>query len=370
LADGGAAANVDAGPNQASPQRPDDAGGPVTSSDGATQGGAKPSDGGPASTDSGTGSGPATGIGTHRRCGWIASWEGYSSFVAHAAEFDAIHPKWHVMLPDGVSLRAAGRPNDAAIRAAARQHGVRVIPLVDTDTDRVRLRLMLSTAAKRSAHIAQLLAVLDDNGYDGLDIDYEGLWSASDRAGYVAFLTELSAGMRQRGKELTVASPALAYDSGGYSYAAMVPLVDTIHLMGYDYHSTDSHQGPLAPLGWLEAVFRHAASTGRPERFILGVANYAVGSGFYTDAILAPGLCTGPIETTTDHMSGCSFGKEAPGRAPHCNTASVGPIWFEDLPSMEEKLAAARRGGLRGVTYWTLGGELPGYFDLARRYFP
>ena len=43
---------------------------------------------------------------------------------------------------------------------------------------------------------------------------------------------------------------------------------------------------------------------------------------------------------------------------------------FEDLPSMEEKIVAAKAHGGRGVTYWTLGDELPGYFELARKHFP
>jgi hypothetical protein len=37
---------------------------------------------------------------------------------------------------------------------------------------------------------------------------------------------------------------------------------------------------------------------------------------------------------------------------------------------MEEKLQVAVAHHARGVTYWTLGAELDGYFSLARKYFP
>jgi spore germination protein YaaH len=37
---------------------------------------------------------------------------------------------------------------------------------------------------------------------------------------------------------------------------------------------------------------------------------------------------------------------------------------------MDEKIAIAKKHGARGVTYWTVGDELPGYFDMVRRNFP
>jgi hypothetical protein len=59
-----------------------------------------------------------TGPGTHTRCGWINTPDGYTVFQQRTAEFEAIHPKWHVMLADGVNLRNAGQTNDAAPRTS------------------------------------------------------------------------------------------------------------------------------------------------------------------------------------------------------------------------------------------------------------
>jgi spore germination protein YaaH len=317
---------------------------------------------------------PAHGVGSHRRCGWIGGGEtiGEQSFVAHAAEFDAIHPKWWVMEPDGVNVRKAGHWNEPSVIAAAREHGVQIIPLVDQDMDKNRLRRMINDPAKRTAHVNVLVGIVMDNNYDGIDIDYEGLWSGADRAPFLAFMKELGEALHAKGKELSMAAPGLGKDLGdnAYAYEQLVADVDTIHIMGYDFHNTSSHMGPLAPLGWIDAVFARAQATGAPERFILGLANYAIGSSYFTTTRDAISQCQGGVEGTTDHMASCSFDRYEAGRAPHCQTGSHGTLWFEDVASMTEKIRAAKAHGARGVTYWTVGDELDGFFEMMRTEFP
>ncbi len=53
-------------------------------------------------------------------------------------------------------------------------------------------------------------------------------------------------------------------------------------------------------------------------------------------------------------------------------------MFFEDLGSLEERVEAAQRGGLGGITYWAMGGEpeAPGpggprtFFQMVRSHFP
>jgi len=324
----------------------------------------------PPATTPPTATTPRNGVGQHTRCGWINSPEGYDTFAAHPTEFEAIHPKWHVMQPDG-SLRNAGRTNDAATRAAARAANVAVIPLIDEDRDKARLRRMLATPESRAAHIAAIMKAVTDNDYDGIDIDYESLWAAEDRPTFNAFMRDLGAALHAAGKELSMAIPAISEGGAdGYDYTALAALCDPIHVMGYDFHWLGGdHVGPLAPLGWIDAVFARAQATGHPERFILGVANYAIGNGFYASTREALTMCTGAVATKTEHMASCGYGHFDAGRATHCDTAK-GVLWFDDLAAIEERIIAAKSHGARGVTYWTVGDELDGYFEMVRRYYP
>jgi spore germination protein YaaH len=296
---------------------------------------------------------------------------GEQSFVAHAASFDVIHPKWYTMADDSVGVRPVGNTDLASVLAAAHQHGVRVWPLIDADNAQM-LRTMIGDPQKRTQHVQNLVALVTQHGYAGLDIDYEHLWSKGDRPGFEAFMQELSAALHGAGAQLSTAIAASPSDDGAsaYSYADLSQWCDALHVMGYDFHYMGGdHLGPLAPLGWIDQTFAQAAATGRASRFILGLANYGISSGWYTTANDAATRCGGKMLETTDHMATCPYGNFAAGRAPHCTTAN-GDVWFEDVASMEEKLTTALGHGAGGVTYWTLGDEPAGFFEMVARHLP
>ncbi len=308
----------------------------------------------------------------HRRCGWIAAGDtaGYTAFAAHADFFDAIHPDWYALGPDAVSLRTLATADDPGMLSAAAAHHVKVIPLVASVEDANLTRAMLNDPAKRAAHVQALVALTVGHHYDGLDLDYEALWDGGDRGPFDAFATAFGQAMRAAGKEASFAIPGLDQPAAGsaYSYADLAAAVDRVHIMGYDFHNVNTHPGPTAPLGWIDAVARNAAASGHPEKFVLGLPNYGLTTGWFTTLAKAPAACTGPIATTTDHMFTCPNGNFDAGRAPNCDSAH-GHIFFDDLPSLEERIAKAQARGLGGITYWTVGDELPGFFDLVKKYF-
>ena len=62
----------------------------------------------------------------------------------------------------------------------------------------------LLTEAKRADFVKRLSAYVSDHGFDGLDVDIEG---PSINGDYGAFIRDLSAALKPRGKLLTSASP-------------------------------------------------------------------------------------------------------------------------------------------------------------------
>jgi spore germination protein YaaH len=212
------------------------------------------------------------------------------------------------------------------------------------------------------------------HNYDGIELDYEHLWSGSDRPGYTALVTALAAGLHAQGKELSLAVPAIAVDTNtdAYDYGALVKTAgaDIVHLMGYDFHGLgSSHMGPLAPIGWIDAVAARVQALGVQNNYLLGVANYGVGSGWYDNLANVITMCGAGYPTTTDHMLTCSFGIYTAGVSPHCTT-SKGDVWFEDAASIAEKAQTAKAHQLRGIAYYTLGGEAPGMLDAIRASYP
>lgn len=309
---------------------------------------------------------------SHAHCGWIGAdtaEAGIATFSAQPDSFDAIHPKWFTLNADG-SPRSIPFTDDARITTVAKAHQVRLIPLIDSDSADY-LRKAFASAESRAAHASALAELVVGHGYDGIELDYEHLWSASDRAPFLALVSAIADALHAQGKALTMALPALAYDDGAnaYDYAALSRSADVLHLMGYDYHFLGAHLGPLAPKGWVEEVLAHVQSVADPSRFVLGLANYGIGSNWYASARNTMSRCRSPYGTTTDHMQSCSFGHQESGRAPHCET-DRGEGWFEDPQSLAEKAAIAKSHGLRGIGYWTVGDEPNGFFEALRGVYP
>jgi spore germination protein YaaH len=286
--------------------------------------------------------------------------------MAHADWFDVIHPKWFTLQDDGTP-RSIAFTDDQRVLDTAHANGVKLMPLIDANTGD-----MVRRAAKNpAAHAQALVNLVVQHGYDGVELDYEHLWTSTDRAPFTALVQAVATAMHAQGKLLSLAVPAMWSDNGsnGYDYAALQQAADTLHLMGYDYHYLGGpHLGPIAPLGWITNVVTRVESLGAPQKYVLGVANYGIGNGWYTSAAEAVGMC-GNYSRLTDHMITCSFGHEAAGLAPHCNS-SKGDVWFEDSASVGEKAAVAKQHQLGGMTYWTVGNEPAGFFDAISAQFP
>jgi spore germination protein YaaH len=139
--------------------------------------------------------------------------------------------------------------------------------------------------------------------------------------------------------------------------------------MGYGFHDwSGPHLGPIAPLGWIQDVAARVERLGAPEKYSMGIANYAIGSGWFGSTADGIARCGGNYSSTTNHMLTCSLGNQAAGTAPNCS--NQGGVWFEDAVSAGEKASASATHHVGGVSYWALGGEPPGWFDAISKFFP
>ncbi|MGZ3407964.1 MAG: glycosyl hydrolase family 18 protein, partial [Polyangia bacterium] len=316
---------------------------------------------------------PAAPHAGHKRCGWIGADTfdaGKKSFLANPDYFDAIHPKWGTLNADG-TVKVLVMADDAEIMSTAKAHSIKVIPLVDAD-DVSYIRGVMASPAAIAAHAAVITDLVVKHGYDGIELDYEHLWTAADRAPYVALVKAVAASLHAQKKLLTLALPAMDADhkDAAYDYIQFQDDVDVLHLMAYDFHYMGGdHLGPIAPKGWVDNVVTRVQSLGHPEKYSLGLANYGIGSGWYASAKETAARCNGGTHTsTTDHMTVCPIGHQEAGLSPHCPTAQ-GDAWFEDTASMTEKAALAKAHGLGGVGYWTMGDEPDGFFSAMQAQF-
>ncbi|MDB4971496.1 MAG: hypothetical protein JWN44_7185 [Myxococcales bacterium] len=345
----------------------------------------------------GGGTPPPSTTNRHRFCGWLQATgyvpleqdPGYLTFVAHASEFDAVHPMWY-HLSSPTTFAASYGEGSALVRSNTTPGGKRtlLIPTIAAadGSEPSWASTMVHDASLRATHEAAIVSLVLAKGYDGIDLDYEHLPDA-DRDAFATFATELGAKLHAQGKTLSFAVGGLITPKyGHWDYEKLSAVADQLHVMGYDFHYLGSHPGPVAPLGWIQQVLAYIHTIGggtRSGKFILGLPNYGLAgsdsgtTGWFGSSMDSINLVGGSYSTTTTHMDVCPLtnGDSMPsGRAPNA-TSSQGHLFFDDIASHEEKVKAAQVAGLGGITYWTIGGEpdRPGpktFFQMVRGYFP
>jgi len=113
------------------------------------------------------------------------------SFVAHAAQISIVSPQ--VFSFD--SLGAITGKVDPRVVAAARQNGVKLVPLVmNPGFDQPLIHRVLTVPAARRRAIESLVTLCQTNHFDGLQFDIENV-NVSDKDAFTSFVRESAAAL-------------------------------------------------------------------------------------------------------------------------------------------------------------------------------
>ncbi|XP_025830370.1 acidic mammalian chitinase-like [Agrilus planipennis] len=149
--------------------------------------------------------------------------------------------------------------------------------------------LVAANATKRATFIQQVIILIQNYGFDGLDLDWEyptqrdSALGAADRDNLITLLQEVKAAFLPLGLLITVAvGSSPSYINVAYDVPALSNVADLINFMTYDLHgSWDGSAGVNAPLhdptgginveqfvnGWLNAGVD-------PDKLIVGIPFY------------------------------------------------------------------------------------------------
>jgi chitinase len=234
-----------------------------------------------------------------------------------------------------------------------------------------------ANAAHRNAFVANLLSVVDEFAFDGLDLDWEPL-DNGDRADFLA-LAQALRGARP-GLLLTV---PVGWINANFAdppdpwYGQIAPLFDRIDLMTYDmagpwdgwqsWHNSALHgETPTTPSSVSSSVAFFLASGVPAERLGVGTAFY----GYCWQGVTGPHQDGGSIASGDGTMSYANIIEnyytpavrawDASALVPYLS--SVVPLGaqactfvsYEDEQSIAEKGAFVRAQGLGGTIVWTI----------------
>ncbi len=253
--------------------------------------------------------------------------------------------RWHDYGPQAVALAAP--------------YGVHVHLCLTSFSDAV-MASVLPSATRRATAIAELSALVDAYGADGVNLDFEGLdYPLKDD--FVTFVNEVGAAL----EEVYLAMPAVDW-AGSYDYDQLALASDGLFIMGYGYHWSGGDPGPIAPLyggspwgiyalDWTVADYR---AWGAPDAsLVLGLPLY--GRDWPTTGSQVPGHAAGSGSAVLYRDAvpqGLAYGRrwESQTHTPYAFPSEYRQLWYDDALSIDDKSSYAAAEQLQGFGFWAL----------------
>jgi chitinase len=287
-----------------------------------------------------------------------------------------------------VRLDAAGAPvpseriPNRELARRAHQAKVKVLLAVGgADSNRA-----LTQAARDAAAAEQLAGQLVDlvarAGYDGIDVDWEFPASEEDADRMVDLVRRLRAGLNRRlpGALLTMAVPAGEWAGKWYDRDRLLPEVDWVSVMTYDFHgpwsSGAGHNAPLAAGGSdaqdgggsnCAGALAYWTGTKRwpRERLLVGIPAYGRGFAVQRWGEKPVGRAGHPEiafrEVAGLVAAGWTRRWDDAAKVPYLEKPGGGElISYEDEESAALKGAWAAREGVRGIFFWEITQDFVG----------
>ncbi len=336
--------------------------------------------------------------------GWIPYWRGElgtKEVTPNLHAVTTVNPFGYTVNEEGVLQDEMGVRDDpwASFITAAKKANVRVIPTVIWH-DGGAIHAVLSDRVKRAAHINAIVRVVEREGFDGIDIDYEAK-KAETSPFFTLFLKELYAAMGRHWVYCTIeprTPPEAAFSKVpanlqyANDYIAIKNYCDRVVIMAYDQGTADLQLNkaaggvpyvPVADVLWVEKVVQLAAKTIPKHKLIIGIPTYGyeyavtpLVEGYRYDRLWAfnpqyaidfaaqLGLTTtrnkagemslsyiattSPLVTTLGLAAGPIFSAK---------TAVYNVLWWSDAVAIQQKVSLAKKLGVRGVAIFKLDGS-------------
>lgn len=295
------------------------------------------------------------------------------SLRKHASAMTHISPTWLTMNAGGdIALK-----EQPEVTELARSNGLKLCPLVVNERFRADVAdAILRDPVRRKANAQKLCSLVEEKGWDGLNLDFEGSL-LRNRDHYTEFVALVSERLRPQGFELSldvvgqtraprpIPADGDTSDAGtwadAYDFKALGALVDRFVIMGYDFHQASDPPGPVGPTWWLREILDWT-------RLHMDLSKVVLGLPFYGRRWTAQSLDRFPDSDALIHTQVASLLAEKGGRPIYDWDAQSWQyryeangaekiVWFDDATSISARLKLIHEYGLAGAAFWRLGGE-------------
>lgn len=216
--------------------------------------------------------------------------------------------------------------------------------------------------------IANILQIMEEKGYRGLNIDLENVLQ-EDKDAYTAFLQLAVDTLRPKGYFVSTAVAPKASDTQSgllyeaHDYEAHGRIADFVILMTYEWGWRGASPQAISPVNQMKRVVEYALTVIPADKLFLGFQIYA--RDWHIPHV------TGQIAETFSPQEavrlatqyGARIQYDSVAQSPYFNyTDEQGQrheVWFEDARSAQAKFNLVKQYRLRGISYWVLGYPFP-----------
>jgi spore germination protein YaaH len=322
---------------------------------------------------------------TVKQIAWIPDWgmsSGIASIRRNPKKWETISPVWFTPNKNGMLIKES-TTNSPTLIKLLRENNIKLVPTISLFDADILTEILNKNLDK---HVAEIVAVVEKNGYAGIDLDYESTYEA-DQLRLLEFITKLAEQLHKKSKTLSFTVLPKIDDRRIYSFLpqthqaqdwqAIGAIVDEFRIMAYDFTGQGSLQpGPLSPYQWNESLIKYALSNMPAQKIVLALPLYSHGwpkpktsnlAGVNNDLSLSSGKQKNTISlqhSDIDYIKGHSsyyretydtWNKEVRAEFKYNGVERV--MYYLNKKSIDERIDLAERYGIKGICYWRIGGD-------------
>ncbi len=260
--------------------------------------------------------------------------------------------------------------DDEWMIAAALEQGVQpILTLTPFGEDGRFNNNLISSVVNNPAYmenlIQNMLSLMQQKGYRGVDIDFEYIL-AQDRDAFTEFVRRTAEVMRANGYHTSVAlAPKTSADQQGLlyegkDYRALGEAADHVLLMTYEWGYTYGPPMAVAPINQVRRVVEYALTEIPAEKIDLGIPNYGYDWPLpYERGVTAAATINNIQAVRIAIAQGAAIQFDEIAQSPYFRYTDRGTgveheVWFEDVRSLQQKFNLIKELGLRGCGYWQI----------------
>ncbi len=289
------------------------------------------------------------------RAAFYVDWDPQSkmSLERNIRNLNMVIPEWFFIDNKGDSV--VTNIDTSALRIM-RSGNVKIVPILSNAENQAfrsdGLHRILNNPEKRAKFIDQVVVLLTQNRFDGVNVDFEDLKEKNNEV-LSNFAKELYA--KLHAKRFLVTQNVVPFNED-YDYEQLAKSNDLLFLMAYDQYSDLHNPGPISSQKWIEAAVDNIAAKIPSNKIVLNLAAYGYDFGkdsvknvTYQEALM---LARG--SNATIDFSGETYNLHFSYMG---NDESRHEVYFTDAATNFNTMRFASQYGLAGTAIWRLGSE-------------